>query len=195
MKNSIGRFKGIALFLLVSIVWAVVNNVIVIALSPMIIHKVQSCLGLVSCAMALNYMFKGYSKNAAGSFKAFMLTMFFCFQIATMGPTLIMNRTEGHSLTVISLTVAAHCVMASVALVLALAQDLGEKLSKAMGLLLLCFTAIFTIIPLLTFPGAARGGSIIGTAVLLRGSANLVMAETAMMMIYAKYADKSERGR
>lgn len=193
MKNSTGRYKVIGAFLLLSVVGAVTCNVLTLFLSPLIVNKVAAVFGLVGCVLALQYMIKGYGKGAAKAYKLFMLALFFSFQFATISPALVTRRTGVNGDASVALTVGAHCMLAAFAMALAVGENVGEKLSNFMGTAMLCASVFFLVLVFLSFPGAVRGGNIIGTAVVLRAGANVVMAEIAMAMIHAKYRDKHER--
>lgn len=193
MKSFTGRYKGISIFLTVSVLAAVVCNILTLILSPMLVHKVAAVFGLVGCFLALQYMLMGFRKSTAKIFKLFMLVLFFSNQLATIGPALVTTRTGSSGEVAVALTVGAHCMLAAFAMALALGENIGEKLSKSMAIIMLCLTILFTVITYTKFPGAVRGGNLIGTAVVLRAGSNVVLAEIAMAMIEAKYKDKHER--
>lgn len=195
MKNLFGRYKVIGTCLLISVLIAVVCNVLTLIQSPLIVNKVAAVYGLVGCILALQYMLKGYGKRAAKAYKLFMLVLCFSYQCATISPALVTKRIGADSDLSVALTVGAHCMLAAFAMALAVGENTGEKLSKFMGIVMIGTSAFMLALLCMTFPGVVRGGSIIGTAVVLRAGANLIMAQIAFAMIQAKYRDKNDRAK
>lgn len=187
MIQSIGRYKAIGIILLVMCLGAIGCSIAVLCLPVLTMQKIKACFFLLACAAALYYMLKGYSKNAAAAFKAFMAILFITFQI------LAVNAGMPNVVRAAALSFVA-CLIAGLYLVLAAVENLGEKLSKGMAITAASINAAQFISNLLIFPGVFSGGEIAYTAAILNSSAATTLSLIAVAMVFAKYKDKTERG-
>ena len=187
-NKSVWRYKGIGAILLVLCVLAIAENIACFALETPVKLKVGAVEGLIGCAFALYYMFKGYSKNAASAYKAFMVIAFLNFQL--MAVTINMKMPA-----VAAFVSLAACLKASFALALAVSHDMGKKLSCGMALTIAVLTTVELLVAIVFVyvPDAARGGVMAVVAAALRSGSNLFIAWMGCAMTWAKYRDKADR--
>lgn len=188
-NQSMWRYKEIGMLMLGLCILSIAENAACLVMAIPFKLKIGAVVGLTGCACALYYMFKGYSKNAASAYKAFMVVMFVTFQFMTI----TINMKNDMIASVVSL---AACLKAAFALSLALSNDMGEKLGKSMALAIAVITTVELVAAILLIPVSdlARGGSITIVAAALRSASNLFVAWMGYAMTLAKYKDKVERG-
>lgn len=183
------RYREIGILMLALCVLSIAENAACLVMAIPIKLKLGAVIGLLGCACALYYMFKGYSKNAALAYKAFMVVVFVTFQFMTI----TINMKNDLIASVVSL---AACLKAAFALSLALSSDMGEKLGKGMALTIAVVATVELVAAILFIPvsDVARGGTITIVAAALRSASNLFVAWMGYAMTLAKYKDKVERG-
>ena len=189
IKLPMWRYREIGMLMLALCALSIAENVICLTLAVPIKLKIGAVVGLLGCVCALYYMLRGYSKNAAVAYKAFMVVMFVTFQFMTI--TINMKNDV-----IASLVSLSACLKAAFALSLAVSNDTGEKQGKGMSLTIAVIATVelFVAIILIPVSDLARGGSIAIVAAALRSASNLFVAWMGYAMTLAKYRDKVERG-
>lgn len=135
--------------------------------------------GLITFAIAMAYAGKGYKKNGAGYYKAYMV------MFAVTCALGIVPAFMGYDYGVLAKVVAVAALIC--ALILAFWKDLGKTKSYVVGI-------IATLLYLILFVSHIfAGGNFFDTA--QASFTGLLMSLLSLVFISAKYADKSARGR
>lgn len=190
MNKSFAHYKGIGTTMLVLCLIAVACNAFSLVMDISWMMKCASLLRLTGCAAALNYIFKGYSKNAAASYKAFMVILFVNLQLSTVP----LFALEANQIAMSAFMHFSGCLMAAFALCLGVGQNMGAKLSKGMALTIAILATAQVVLSIAYYEGVLRSGSFAYNMVHIRCCFFSFMGWMAYAMTCAKYADKAERG-
>lgn len=187
MKTKKPLSKGMNVYLLFLIVQLFALNGMVLYMNHSVGTVIGGVLGLLGFAASIYYMIDSYSKDAALSYKLYMITLFLAqMQLTVHSGVLFSGIAAG-------VPVFAACLSASCALVLAASHDLGKRNSMILCGVILVLTLAMCLISIMNCPGLFRGGSAFYTVTTARLLSNFCAAQIAGIMTLAKYGDKDIR--
>ncbi len=133
----------------------------------------------IACGIALAYCLKGYSKNAAGFFKAFCIA--YC--VSRVFPIFAIAESYRAGNFVYPLILLMHLITFAAMSIFVVAKELGKKKSCVLaGIIFAC--TLVNLLPILGTPFYFMIGII----------TNLILTIVFLIMVYAKYQDKAARG-
>lgn len=187
MKTKTPISKGLSIYLLILVIHLFAFNTMAMYLNYSTGTVIGATLGMLSFAAAAYYEIDGYSKNAALSYKMYMITVFLSMQM------LAVNAGIQYDGMISGVTVFAGCLAASCALALAISHDLGKRTSMILCGLILVLTLVLAVLIIVNCPGRFRGGDVFYTVATIRLLSNCLAAQIAVIMTMAKYGEKAIR--
>ena len=146
-----------------------------------VLERVSAALGLLAVLAAAYYVFRGYSKHAAKAYKAFigLFALHHLSMVLGLGVTSQVN-----------VQLILEAITFWLILLLFLAKDLGKT-----GSLILCAaTLLLSLVALGLEAAVPEEEVVLGVLRLGRATARMALAWLLLLMTYAKYLDKAERG-
>ena len=153
-----------------------------------IVLKLACGANMVSLLAAIHYVFMGYKKDAAGSYKTFL---FFCAFSELLSVLLSASFEDQLSSTVGAFLSA---LTYGIILVMAVGKDLGKTVSYILCGIIYAVRMFAFLSTFIAFPGITRGGTEINTIYTLYAAASALIAFLIGIFTYAKYVDKEDRG-
>lgn len=177
------KFKAAYAVALLLIALVIVSNIAIVFISGVqTITKVGCIPSLLCCASALYYALKGFGKNAAESFTAYMFFLAFTILHNCFVSAYKLSGTAAFGTTF--LAIAFACIFA-----LFLAKDLGKK--KSLWLISIALAVQLFILLVAVF---MRSGNNQYTADLFRALGVWHLNLLGLVLVIQKYADKAARG-
>lgn len=153
-----------------------------------LILKLACGANMISLLAAIHYVFMGYKKDAAGSYKVFL---YFCAFSELISVLLAASFEDKLSSTIGAFLSA---LTYGIILVMAAARDLGKVISFSLCGVIYAVRMFAFISTFVALPGMARGGEEINTIYTLYTAASALIAFLIGIFTYAKYVDKEDRG-
>lgn len=150
---------------------------------------ILAALALLAMVSALYYCFRGYSKNAAPSYKAYMIISAVYFQALCCGNAATMSEEMGK--VVISFLVLTNSLLFGLFLLLGIAKDMGKKQTTAICAIALALTFVDFVLSLIVSIGSADAA--VAHLFGARGLTRFLLVAIACTMAYFKYVDKEKR--
>ena len=172
--------------LIVSGLLAAINIVSIVSPETSIWIRISSVLVVLALVAAIIYIAKGYSKDMAWAYFAFLI----CY-IGGLLFSLINSAVLSHN--IFSIVIAA--IVYGLVIAIAVSKDLGERNS-------MMFCGIIVLLCVIKFVENSAKHSIIspendalGTILSIRYASQLLLAILLTVITYAKYLDKADRKR
>ncbi len=157
-----------------------------------ILPNISAGIAIITVIFAIIYMIKGYSKDAAFYYKAFMVLSALFYQslaISTVTSDDILPQTFTFA---IGFQIGANCLLFGLFLLLCFGKDIGKKTTNFIGILSLIVTVSVFIVLAVKNPQSIDK-NILGL-LYSRLFSRIVFVITAYLLIQFKYIDKDERG-
>ena len=175
----------ISLILLIPTAIISIQNVISSATEDIFL-RISGVLAILAAIFGIYYIATGFKKEHAKVFKLYMdcyvLSLFF---------DLISAGSYGTEI----LPLILIAIMFGLALVLLLGKDLGKRNSQIFCAIIVILAVGLFLQVIISHMFVEKGGDAYGTLLAIRQSSNLVLSIVVAVMTYAKYADKTARGR
>lgn len=189
MKKTAKIFYAILIVLLIA---SAICNVVVIVGNQTysVVLRCLSGVALIATASALYYLLRGFSKNSAPAYKAFMIICAVYFQAIccanAVASDLYANKLSS------GLFALTNSLLFGLFLLLGVAKDMGKKQTFAIGVISIVLT-LLTLVECIFWDksGLAPG---LGYMLLTRVVTRFILAAVACFMAYFKYLDKEARG-
>ena len=176
MSKNEGVSKGVRIYFTFGIIAVFFLNFHVIVRSSILAPRIGGFYGLVSCALAIIYGWKGFSKDAAKYYKLFMVSAFLSYQLAACTAGIQMHGAF------VGVIIGFNCLTASFTLALMLSRDLGKKYSMAFSWGMFAITFAVANSVMIFYPGTLLGGSSEGSIAFFRSSSNFFVSQIVLTM-------------
>jgi len=170
---------------------------IITSISTLAINEDRKVLGYVTpilCCIAIVvgmvYLIKGYHKQDAKIFKAFLIT-YGIFLLLRVPTSCLLYSVRPFAAMGASVSSAEALAIVTTQF---FAKDLGQKTSLVLAGYSLIITYLFTIIIVIVCKGTLRGGDIATMALNIGNIRHSVLATIFYVGVRSKYVDKNERG-
>lgn len=183
------QFRWISVIMLILTGAAVPANIWCLTISEsVVLIKTVSVLSILACLAALYYGLSGYRKNAASSYKLYMILYALALLMCTI------NRGFYLEGTLSAVTIGCMAVQFACIAIIIVAENLGEKKSLILCGIVAAFSVAAFVVCLFMSPGFLRGGGVSGTVAVIRSGSNNHLAFLTLTLTVAKYKDKDLRG-
>ena len=180
-SSKIGKSIS-AITILLVVVAAVLAGIVLFSGEYSIMRFISKVISLIAMIPCFVYACKGYKKDVAVYYKAFM-GLFALSALITLITDII--DTVANSYPSYFSTVICAIVLIGY-LILAFAKDFGKQKSMITAFCILGAQLISFVRMLVKFGGV--------TSIILSACLNLIVSIVACLFVYAKYQDKAERG-
>lgn len=155
-----------------------------------LLYWTAKAVNALTLVLALIYLLKGYKKEDAKLYKAFLIVYGIGILIssATIAPLFEVRPV------ITRVLIPNYAIMYGTVMVLAFADNLGEKKSMLLAWVNFALVAVLLIALLLTHPGTLRGGSIMDNAIIIHIAKFFILSLTLVITTRSKYVDKETRG-
>ena len=189
MKKTAKIYSAI---LLVLLLLSVICNIIIIVGNQTypVVLKCLSGVALIATASAIYYIVRGFSKNSAPAYKAFMIISAVYFQAICC--TNAVAPEQFSNTLYVGIFVATNCLLFGLFLLLGVAKDMGKKQTFTICIISIVLTLLALIECI--FWDKSNLGPGLGYLLLTRVATRFILAAVACFMVYFKYQDKEARG-
>ena len=186
LKKQSPVYRVVAIFFLICLVCGIIFSVqTAVSPSSNIYMQISSLCALPAMLFSAYYMLVGYSKNAAGYFKAF-LVLYAIYLLA------VLVATVGSYSGLVALLLTA-AVLALVMLLL-LGKNLGKTVSLVLCVVALILCIGMMVITISQHPAPFSGSDPAGKLLLNWSFTETLLACLMGVITFAKYVDKAARG-
>ncbi len=189
MKKTAKIFYAILIVLLIA---SAICNVVVIVGNQTysVVLRCLSGVALIATASALYYLLRGFSKNSAPAYKAFMIICAVYFQAICCANAVTSDQYANKLSS--GLFALSNSLLFGLFLLLGVAKDMGKKQTFAIGVISIVLTLLALVECIFWDKSGLAPG--LGLMLLTRVVTRFILAAVACFMAYFKYLDKEARG-
>ena len=191
-RTSNKKWVVVCIILIISgLVFQVINAITVGAQTEdAMLYWLAKIVNALTLILALVYLIKGYKKEDAKLYKAFLIVYGIGILISSASMVVLVNFIP----VITRVLVPNYAIMYGTVMVLACAENLGEKKSMMFAWVNFALVAILLVALLITLPGTARGGTLINSAVDIHIAKYFILSLVLVVTTRSKYVDKETRG-
>ncbi len=154
--------------------------------------KILAAVAILACVSAAYYALRGFKKYTAPAYTVFMFICSVFNMLCIIGTAIRIGGTEHEIIT--AFIVVMNTVLFSCFQLLAIPKDFGKARSFGAAYVILGIVAAQLIWAIIGAVSGSGFGFANNLAIFVRMGTKIVMVVVTLIMVYAKYSDKEERG-